>query len=221
MAHLHARDELGQPTFDPDVMEYIVRRVRAGCDALVQVSTGNLPGEPAESLPAFLGSRPEFASFNLKDEPDKARERAEIFRRLGVRPVIEAFDVSMIRMAGEFLMEGQLPAPLIFELVFELEAAERGPIDTTADVLDRVRAVEEIGDAFWSVTRGAAHRGLTHALALGLGGWIRVGMEDSLVSLDGSVVRSSAELVDEALTLVRALGRRPARYAEARTLLRL
>jgi 3-keto-5-aminohexanoate cleavage enzyme len=54
------------------------------------------------------------------------------------------------------------------------------------------------------------------AVALGMGGHVRVGWEDNPYLPDGRPSRSNAELVDEVVKLARQLGREPATAAEAR-----
>jgi uncharacterized protein (DUF849 family) len=58
------------------------------------------------------------------------------------------------------------------------------------------------------------------ATAAAVGGWVRVGLEDSPLLPDGSVARSNAELVELAVALADALGREPVEPADARRLLR-
>ena len=57
------------------------------------------------------------------------------------------------------------------------------------------------------------------ALALRLGGHVRVGLEDNLYLAKGVLAKGSAELVERAVALARAVGRVPATPAEARRLL--
>ena len=58
------------------------------------------------------------------------------------------------------------------------------------------------------------------ATSAAIGGWIRVGLEDTPLLPDGSVARSNAEFVELAVALADALGRDPVDPAEARRLLR-
>ena len=59
------------------------------------------------------------------------------------------------------------------------------------------------------------------ALALSLGGHVRVGWEDNPYLPDGTLSRSNAELVDEVVRLARLMGREPASPAEARAIIGL
>ena len=57
------------------------------------------------------------------------------------------------------------------------------------------------------------------AAAIGMGGNIRVGLEDNFYLPDGTMARSNGDLVAKAREMVVNAGRRPATVAEARSLL--
>ena len=65
--HLHARDpETGQPTADPDVFMQFLPRIRAGCDAVVNITTGGSSLMTIEErLAAPKLAQPEMASLNM------------------------------------------------------------------------------------------------------------------------------------------------------------
>ena len=65
--HLHARDpETGRPTADPDVFMQFLPRIKAGCDAVINITTG---GSSLMSLEERLAApnlaQPEMASLNM------------------------------------------------------------------------------------------------------------------------------------------------------------
>ncbi|MEM7729427.1 MAG: 3-keto-5-aminohexanoate cleavage protein [Pseudomonadota bacterium] len=65
--HLHARNpETGQPTQDPAIFSRILPKVRAGCDAIINITTGGGLGMSVEDriAPASAFS-PEIASLNM------------------------------------------------------------------------------------------------------------------------------------------------------------
>jgi 3-keto-5-aminohexanoate cleavage enzyme len=59
------------------------------------------------------------------------------------------------------------------------------------------------------------------ALAIGLGGHVRVGWEDYPYLPNGKAARSNAELVEVAVTMARAIGREIATPDEARAIIGL
>jgi uncharacterized protein (DUF849 family) len=48
VAHIHARDEQGNATFEPKYYRKIMEQVREHCDIIVQISTAGPPG-PVEN----------------------------------------------------------------------------------------------------------------------------------------------------------------------------
>ncbi len=65
--HLHARDpETGHPTPDPDVFMQFLPRIRAECDAVVNITTGGGMGMTvAQRLEAAMRAEPEMCSLNM------------------------------------------------------------------------------------------------------------------------------------------------------------
>lgn len=65
--HIHARDpENGRPSSDPEIVRKIVTLIKAGCDAVICITTGGGMGmTPQERLRAAASCKPELATFNL------------------------------------------------------------------------------------------------------------------------------------------------------------
>ncbi len=65
--HLHARDPVnGRPTQDPEVFARFLPRIKAGTDAVVNITTGGSPHMTvAERLQPALRFKPEVASLNM------------------------------------------------------------------------------------------------------------------------------------------------------------
>lgn len=65
--HIHARDpQNGRPSSDPELVVEIAGKIKAGCDAIVGITTGGGMGmTPQERLQGASLCEPEIASFNL------------------------------------------------------------------------------------------------------------------------------------------------------------
>ncbi|MBK1699123.1 3-keto-5-aminohexanoate cleavage protein [Rhodovibrio salinarum] len=65
--HLHARDpETGRPTQDPDMFARFLPKVKAGTDAVINITTGGSPHMPVEErMRPAVEFKPEVASLNM------------------------------------------------------------------------------------------------------------------------------------------------------------
>ena len=65
--HLHARDpQNGRPTADPAVYQQFLPQIKAGCDAIVNITTGGAPGMSMDQrLAAPTMASPEMTSLNM------------------------------------------------------------------------------------------------------------------------------------------------------------
>ena len=65
--HVHARNpENGRPSSDPEIVRQIVTRIKAGCDAIICITTGGGMGmTPQERLRGVALCQPELGTFNL------------------------------------------------------------------------------------------------------------------------------------------------------------
>ena len=65
--HIHARDpENGRPSSDPEIVRKIVTRIKAGCDAIICITTGGGMGmTPQDRLRGVSLCQPELGTFNL------------------------------------------------------------------------------------------------------------------------------------------------------------
>lgn len=64
--HLHAREDDGRPSADPQRFRDIVAGIREQVDAVISISTGGSPSmTPEERLAGVIATDPELATFNL------------------------------------------------------------------------------------------------------------------------------------------------------------
>jgi len=225
IAHIHARDENGEPTGNIKIFREIVQKVKEKCDIIIQLSTGARGGKTYEERGVCLDLKPEMASLatgssnfatQVNSNPsDFIQNLAQKMLKNNIKPEIEAFDVAMISNA-EFLMgKGLLKKPVQFNLVMGV------PGSITATPKNLFHMIELLPkEATWSVLGvGRAHLQII-GLGIVLGGNIRVGLEDVLEMSEGSPA-SNVELVKRAVNLAKAYGRIPTTSYEAREMLGL
>jgi uncharacterized protein (DUF849 family) len=138
----------------------------------------------------------------------------------GTRFEFECYDVGHLYNLAHFLDRGLVQQPLFVQLVFGI----LGGIGTHAeDVMHMKRTADRLfgGDYRWSVL-GAGRKQLSiAAMAVAMGGNVRVGLEDSLWIGPGQLATSNAAQVLRARQLIEGLGLEVATPADAREILSL
>ena len=226
IVHLHARQPDGSATQDVAVYRAIVAEVRKRCDVIVQLSTGGAVGMTAAERMAPLALQPEMAtlsmgSVNFGSEvflnlPADIACFAQEMQRQGVKPELEIFDSGMLESAKRWLRQGLLPAQPHFDFVLGVP----GGMAATPEALLFLRA-QLPAEASWTVAAMGSAQLQLGALAIGLGGHVRVGFEDNIYWRKGELAQSNAQLVERMATIARLLERPIATPNEARALLGL
>ncbi|HET9595420.1 MAG TPA: 3-keto-5-aminohexanoate cleavage protein [Anaeromyxobacteraceae bacterium] len=223
--HLHARWPDGRPSQEAVHFREIIDRIReAGCDAVLQVSTGGAVGMSVDERLGSLVHGAEMGTLNLgtmnfgddvfvNTRPDIVRVAARL-RQRGLVPECEVYDAGMLDTLRWLLGKGHLAAPYHVQLVLGV------PGGMAASERNLRFLVEGLPEAVHWTAAGVGRAQLElAALAPRLGGHVRVGLEDNLHLAKGVLAKGSHELVEAAVRLVRAVGREPASPAEARRLL--
>lgn len=220
MAHIHARDEKGKPTHNPEVFSRIIDPIRQECEGIIiQISTGYMEGEVESKLEPLLKLRPDMASFNLKGNPNEILMAAQLMDKYKVKPVVECFSIDMLNHSKKLIEDGILQEPVFYEFVFNLE--DNGMLfrDVVEDLISREKHLPK--GSIWSQTRGANHQRGLQALSICTGGHIRTGLEDNLYIHQGVKAKKSSELIAEAVKIVEFLERKVASPIESREILGL
>ena len=229
IAHAHVRRDDGTPTSDPELFGRLLDGLRKHCPGLiVQFSTGGRSGKGSERG-AMLHHRPDMASLSTgscnfptiiyENHPTLIRELADKMRELGIKPEVEAFDVSMLYQAIRLAEEGVLAKPLHIQFVVGIQNA----MPAVRDVLEfQVQQLRKLApDATWTAAGIGRHQLEVNRWTLELGGHCRTGLEDNIRWDAKRLAASNAELVGRVAALCREFGRHPATAAEARRLLSL
>ncbi len=215
VAHIHARDENGRITFETKYFRKIVEKIRAETDMIIQLSTAGASVSYKEKLVPILELESEMASLNIQGSDEEIEYNARFMRDHGIVPIIEAFDMDMIKKANRLIEKGLVDQPAHFELVFDLVSRPDKPlIEDIDELLKRIKAIWP--DSVWSRNRGAKHQFELDALTIMLGGHIRVGMEDNLYIVPGRLASGSAEFVKRVKHLCKIYGRELASPVDAR-----
>jgi 3-keto-5-aminohexanoate cleavage enzyme len=229
LAHCHVRNDDGTPTSDPEKFARLLEGLRRHCPGMiVQFSTGGRSGAGRERG-GMIPLKPDMASLSTgscnfptrvyENAPDLVDWLAAEMLAHGVKPEVEAFDLSMIFKAVEMERDGRIRGPLHVQFVMGVKNAM--PVDRDAFEFYVATLRRLAPDATWTGA-GIGRDQLTLVRwSLELGGHCRTGLEDN-VRLDRErLAPSNAALVRQVAELCPEYGRRPATVAEARRLLRL
>jgi uncharacterized protein (DUF849 family) len=138
----------------------------------------------------------------------------------GTRFEFECYDIGHLYNLKHFLDRGLVKPPLFVQSVFGI----LGGIGTHAEDVAHMRRTADrlFGDSYqWSVLGAGASQMRVAAIAAGMGGNVRVGLEDSLWAAPKRLAISSGEQVRIVRGIVEGLGLQIATPDEAREMLHL
>lgn len=236
IVHLHAKDpKTGSPASDPNpVLREYIRGIRARCDIIINVTTGGGRRVPEEKLDEVIRERcgfgQEMSSLNMgtinfwvppymgyfSNTVQRIERWAGFMQEKGVKPELEVYDTGMINTALSLAQKGSLKEPLHFQFVM---IGGTGISPTPKGLLYCVESIPE--NYTWSVCALGRYEMAMAAMAIVLGGHVRVGMEDNIYLSRGILAKSNAELVSKAVRIAKELGREIATPDEAREILNL
>lgn len=228
IAHCHVRDDEGKPSSDPERYGRLKQGLEKHCPGMiVQLSTGGRSGA-GQARGAMLSLRPDMASLAVgsnnfptrvyENAPDLVDWLAAEMVSHGVKPEIEAFDLSHILKAHEMWQRGQIVERPYVQFVMGVKNAM--PVDR--DVFDYyIRTVKRLfgENAPWCAAGIGSNQIVLNEWAIAAGGHARTGLEDN-VRLDRErLAPSNAALVARAAELCRKYGRPVATWQQAREIL--
>jgi 3-keto-5-aminohexanoate cleavage enzyme len=226
VAHVHGRRPDGTPTQDKETFRLYSEAIRARRPIVRQFSTGGAVGMSVEERIAALELAPEMATLTLgtcnfgedvfENSLPTIRTILERIRRFGIVPELEIFDDGMLATADVLFAKGLLTVPSHFDFVLGVPGAAAASAET---LVRYARAIPK--GCTWSVAGVGRHQTPMAALAIAMGGHVRVGFEDNVFYRKGELATSNAQLVERVVRIAREVGREPATIGEARALLGL
>jgi uncharacterized protein (DUF849 family) len=229
LVHCHVRNEAGLPTSDPERFGRLLEGLRRHCPGMiVQFSTGGRSGAGRERG-GMIPLRPDMASLSTgscnfptrvyENSPELVDWLAAEMKAYGVKPEIEAFDLSMIFKAAEMSAAGAITGPLHVQFVMGVRNAM--PVDRAVFEFYIATLKRLAPDATWTGAGIGRDQITLNRWSLELGGHCRTGLEDNVRLDRETLAPSNAALVERIVALCPEYGRRPATAAEARQLLSL
>lgn len=194
--HLHARDESGAETIDPDIVNHVARVVKEACGLPVSVSSAPwIEPDQARRFEMLRGwSEPDLGSALFSDPG--APELFELFESRGIAceaAVLTVDDVEALAASG---LAPRAPTVIVEPVTEDVDAAlgecaaMHAALDEHGITLPRMQ--HGVGAACWPLALDALARGYT----------TRMGFEDVLVDPAGAPVTGNADLIAAALAAV-------------------
>ncbi len=229
IAHCHVRMEDGTPTSDPERFARLTEGLREHCPGMIiQLSTGGRSGNGRERG-GMLSLRPDMASLSVgsnnfptrvyENTPELVDWLASEMIEYGVKPEIEAFDLSHIFQAVKMAGDGRLKGPLYIQFVMGVKNAmpvDRAVFDFYVETVKRLAP-----DAQWCGAGIGAGQIRLNEWCIARGGHVRTGLEDNVRLDRETLAPSNAALVQRAADLCAKYGRPVATPAQARAILGL
>jgi len=245
ITHIHVRDPKTKAgSMELAYYREVVERVRgSGVDVIINLTTGaGAMFVPSKENPGVAGPgtnmcsaevrvrhvlelKPEICSLDLctmwsrtrafMNIPDVLKEMARLIHSVGTVPELECFDTGDIVLAREFLRDGVLRSPALFQLVLGIPY---GAPATTESMLNMRNMLPE--GSQWAAFGISRTQFPMLAQSILLGGHVRVGLEDNHY-LERGVFADNAGLVEKGVRIIRSLGGEVATPEEAREILGL
>ena len=233
IAHIHVRDpETSNGARDPALYREVVERVRAADTDVVLNLTAGMggdivfgPGEtplpldrdgtdmagPLERLAHVEELLPEICTLDcgtmnfaegdyvMTNTPSMLRTGAQRVRELGVRPELEVFDTGHLVFVKKMIDEGLIDTPAMVQLCCGIPY---GAPDDPGTLMAMVNQLPP--GTHWSAFSIGRMQLPFVAMAVLAGGNVRVGLEDNIY-LERGVFASNAQLVERAVTILKAM----------------
>lgn len=230
IAHCHVRDDEGKPTSDPERFARLKEGLEKHCPGMiVQLSTGGRSGA-GQTRGGMLPLSPDMASLSVgsnnfptrvyENPPELVDWLAAEMVKYGVKPEIEAFDLSHILKAADMFKKGQIAETPYVQFVMGVKNAM--PVDR--DVFDYyIKTVHRLfgEDANWCAAGIGAHQITLNDWAVSSGGHARTGLEDNVRIDRDTLAPSNAALVQRVVDLCDKYERPVATWQQAREMLNL
>jgi 3-keto-5-aminohexanoate cleavage enzyme len=229
IVHAHVRNDDETPSSDPGRFAALQEGIRKHCPGMIiQFSTGGRSGA-GKMRGGMLPLRPDMASLSVgsnnfptrvyENPPDLVDWLAEEMQTYGVKPEIEAFDLSHIFKAAEMFTKGQIADRPYVQFVMGVKnamPADKQVFDFYIQTVNRL-----FPGAPWCAAGIGANQIVLNEWAVAAGGHARTGLEDNIRLDRDTLAPSNAALVRRVVDICEKHGRPVANAATARAILGL
>ena len=203
ICHAHVRNDDQTPSSDPEKFARLKEGLEKHCPGMIiQFSTGGRSGAGKERG-GMLPLRPDMASLTVgsnnfptrvyENPPDLVDWLADEMLTYGIKPEVEAFDLSHIFQAAKMQEDGRLKGPAYVQFVMGVKNAM--PVDR--DVFDfYIRTMQRLlpRNSEWCAAGIASHQIEVNEWCVAAGGHARTGLEDNIRMNRDSIRWSEASI---------------------------
>jgi uncharacterized protein (DUF849 family) len=229
ICHAHVRNDDETPSSDPEKFARLKEGVEKHCPGMiVQLSTGGRSGA-GKTRGGMLPLRPDMASLSVgsnnfptrvyENPPDLVAWLASEMREYGVKPEIEAFDLSHILRAVAMFEAGEITDTPYIQFVMGVKnamPADRHVFDFYIETVNRL-----LPGAPWCAAGIGANQIVLNDWSIAAGGHARTGLEDNVRLDKQTLAPSNAALVRRTVEICEKYDRPVATVQQAREILGL
>lgn len=209
IVHLHARDEdTGLPTYKKSVYKDIVDGIRKHCPELVTcISLSGRNFNEFSKRSEALDLQPDMGSLTLSslnfpqqasvNDPEMIRQLSARMLEVGTKPELEVFDLGMINFAHYLVSKGLINPPYYFNIIMGNVAGMQLDAGAISAALHSLPP-----QSHWAFGGIGQQQLGSNAVAIALGGGVRIGIEDNLYyDKDRRRLATNIELIKRIHTL--------------------
>lgn len=229
ICHAHVRNDDETPSSDPEKFARLKEGIEKHCPGMiVQLSTGGRSGA-GKTRGGMLPLRPDMASLSVgsnnfptrvyENPPDLVAWLAAEMREYGVKPEIEAFDLSHILRAVAMFEAGEITDTPYIQFVMGVKnamPADRHVFDFYIETVNRL-----LPGAPWCAAGIGANQIVLNDWSIAAGGHARTGLEDNVRLDKQTLAPSNAALVRRTVEICEKYDRPVATVQQARAILGL
>jgi 3-keto-5-aminohexanoate cleavage enzyme len=232
VVHIHARTTDGLPSYEVEDYRNIRDAVVDACPIIINFSTGAINITTEQKTAHIKAIKPAIGALNMgsmnyaKYNSKKKNfvfefvftnpfaeivKIVEAMNEVQTKPELECFDMGHVGNAYPLIDMGLLKPPYQFSLIMGVLG---GIPPTVANLMKMVDMLPPQSD--WELIGISLDQWRMVAAAIGIGGNVRVGLEDNFYIDSGRMASSNGDLVEKAARMIRDQGREVATVEECR-----
>ena len=231
IAHIHAREENGKPSWRKEIFAEIIAGIREKNDSIILNTTtsGRDWGEfekRSDCLDLSGDLKPDMASLTIGsmnfiksasiNEPDMIERLAIKMKEKGIKPELEVFEPGMVNKANYLIQKGIIDSnsPYFNILLGSLGTSPLTPLSLASFISQLPQG------AVWSLAGIGNYQLDANLAAISFGGGVRIGLEDNnYLDREKNVFATYVALVERITKFIRDAGLEIATPQEARVIL--